>query len=299
MKTLTLKKTLSTLLATLFILTSQASANAKYFETSDYSVIHDEVAAQAAKYGKDRVLVVFDVDNTLLANTSDLGTDQWFEWQRELLKENDHEYAVARDFDGLVRVQNMIYAVGTMRETEEKVSDVVSDIQESGLSTIVLTARNLDSRDATVRELNANSLDFRNTAVGGLGFAGSFVPYDAKNPSASGLSAEELAAWGLQAARPVTYMDGVFMVAGQHKGAMLRALLHKTNREFSAIVFVDDKAKNNSHMQQGFQGTSVELTAIRYSREDANVARFNTGTKAGVKKQWARFSEALSSVFGK
>ena len=40
------------------------------------------------KSDPEHVLLVLDIDNTLLAMNQDLGSDQWFEWQRYLL---DHE----------------------------------------------------------------------------------------------------------------------------------------------------------------------------------------------------------------
>jgi predicted enzyme involved in methoxymalonyl-ACP biosynthesis len=60
-------------------------------------------------------------------------------------------------------------------------------------------------------------------------------------------------------ARPVSYMDGIFMGAGQHKGAMLRTLLHKTNRLVKAVVFVDDTPKHCDRMHEAFGSTDVDL----------------------------------------
>ena len=40
----------------------------------------------ADQFGPEHVLLVLDIDNTLLAMNNDLGSDQWFEWQKYLLE---------------------------------------------------------------------------------------------------------------------------------------------------------------------------------------------------------------------
>lgn len=70
------------------------------------------------------------------------------------------------------------------------------------------------------------------------------------------------------------------------------------HRSFSGTVFIVDKVKDDPSMQQGFEGQPVELTTIRYTREDGNVARFNQGSKAVVVEQWEKISETIEAVFG-
>src|SRR5688500_15980315 len=54
--------------------------------TDDFRAVAAAVAKYAHEFGPDRVLLVLDIDNTLLAMDHDLGSDQWFEWQRYLLE---------------------------------------------------------------------------------------------------------------------------------------------------------------------------------------------------------------------
>jgi hypothetical protein len=53
-------------------------------ETADLADVTADVLALARQSGNDRVLVVFDIDNTILAMEQGLGADQWYEWQKEL-----------------------------------------------------------------------------------------------------------------------------------------------------------------------------------------------------------------------
>lgn len=50
---------------------------------------------------------------------------------------------------------------------------------------------------------------------------GDFLPYDLADLEADGLTKEDVTAFGLAEPRPVSYANGVFMTAGQPKGAML------------------------------------------------------------------------------
>src|SRR4051812_20257981 len=78
-----------------------------------------EVAAAVVKYAHtiepERILLVLDIDNTLLAMDTQLGSDQWFEWQKFLL---DHEpnskLLVADSFAGLLDAQGLLYNLSHM-----------------------------------------------------------------------------------------------------------------------------------------------------------------------------------------
>ncbi len=270
----------------------------QHIETDNYAQVVTEIAGQAAEHGKDKLLVVFDIDNTLLANKQDLGTDQWFEWQLDLIKSGQLTHAVASDLAGLVAAQNTIYALGKMRETEDAASDVIATLHAQSIATIAMTARNIDSRDATIRELLTNDMEFRTTAIGNdAGFASSFLPYDIAHPESVGISVGELAAWGINQAKPISYTDGIAMLGGQHKGAALRVLLQKTRSEFAAIIFIDDKLSNLEKVAQAFTQKPIKMTTIRYTREDANVERFRSDDKSLVIHQWQTLRQTLQQIF--
>ena len=56
--------------------------------TDDLGMVADIALQLADSHGKDQVLVVFDIDNTLLAMEQDLGSDQWYYWQKDLQMED-------------------------------------------------------------------------------------------------------------------------------------------------------------------------------------------------------------------
>jgi hypothetical protein len=47
-----------------------------------FSYVNKEVVRLNQQYGASNVLVVVDIDNTLLTSSVDLGGDVWYQWQR-------------------------------------------------------------------------------------------------------------------------------------------------------------------------------------------------------------------------
>ncbi len=280
-------------------LVSVGQADVTHQETANYRTIAATVAEQVNAHGRENVLVVFDIDNTLLSMDTDLGSDAWFEWQAELIKKGQLENAVADSMAGLIEAQATLYYLGKMSETEPAVDEVVKTFQNAGVSVIALTARGPVTRTATVRELRRNGIEFARRGLGQEQKGGSpFLPYTRTSLNEIGISNAEVSQWKLKEPREVSFSEGVFMASGQHKGAMLRILLAQSGAKFSSIVFVDDKEKNTLDVAAGFEATSVDVTAIRYSRKDQEVESFLHGPKNLVAAQWKRLSGILKDLFG-
>jgi hypothetical protein len=206
------------------------------------------------KTEKKNILVVFDIDNTLLAMEQGLGSDRWYEWQKDLSKNDPcNPHYVGDRF----AVQGALYFASAMRSTQEDGADQVRAIQDQGLKVIALTSRGMDFQLQTFRELRRNNFSFSYAAIGPAG--GSI---EAFVPVADG--------------RLSLYEDGVFLTAGQHKGQMLFALLEKTATRMPAvIVMVDDKQKNLDAVKETFSALNIPVHAWRYTGEDENVSEFN------------------------
>lgn len=63
----------------------------EYLETKTHIDVFNKTSELRLKYGAKNVLVVFDIDNTLLKANQPLGSDQWFEWQAEAIKQTSVE----------------------------------------------------------------------------------------------------------------------------------------------------------------------------------------------------------------
>ena len=57
-------------------------------ETSDLANVTADTLNLIERTDKKNILVVFDIDNTLMAMEQGLGSDQWYDWQKHLSKES-------------------------------------------------------------------------------------------------------------------------------------------------------------------------------------------------------------------
>lgn len=241
-------------------------------ETSDLRMVADSALQAARAIGPERVLVVFDIDNTLLAMEQDLGSDQWFYWQKDLAVDDPCSAMLVSD---RIEVQGALFHASAMRLTQPDAAQQVRRLQDAGLRVIALTSRSPDFRLQTFRELRRNGISFWPSALPPQrGFPEPFVPTGGTRYS--------------------HYEDGVFLTAGQHKGDMLKALLEKTDNDQPAvIVLTDDKDYSLQQMMETFAGSGTRVHAWRYSREDDRVAEFDSGGAAG---QWDQLRPALMEV---
>ena len=240
--------------------------------TDDLGMVADWALSMAADHGAENVLVVFDIDNTLLAMEQGLGSDQWYYWQKDLAREDPCNPAVVGD---RFAVQGALFFASAMRATQDDAGEHVRRIQDAGVPVIAVTSRGTNYRLQTFRELRRNGIDFRTTAL----------------PPASGWPEDFIPDNGI---RPARYEDGVFLTAGQHKGAMIQALLVKTGSPMPAvIVMADDKMENLDAVLETFTPLSPAVHAWRYTREDANVKAFDGGEAA---RQWEELRPALERI---
>jgi hypothetical protein len=266
--------------------------------TDDFRDVAAVVLDYADEFGPQRVLLALDIDNTLLAMNSELGSDQWFEWQRYLL---DHEPTsddlVAGTFEGLLEAQGMLFMLGRMHPTQPALPTIIRSLQERGINTLVLTARGPEFRVATERELRRNGFDFDATALAVQNLPrGAYLPYDLDDLEADGLSRRDAIALDLQPPKPITYEGGIMMTAGQPKGAMLRTILHHADADIRAIVYVDDHIRHVAYVFAAIAGRGREITGFHYTREEPRVKRFHYGDKQDVVRRWRALNRALDEV---
>lgn len=271
--------------------------------TDSFVEIEKKVLSLGKKYGVKNVLVAIDIDNTLMYLPQNFGSDQWFYWQSKncIGKKKAPDFCTTTSFGELLDLQGKIFAVSNMLPTHYKTVDVVANLQKKGYKVILLTSRGKEFRSATYRALRMNNMWFKKSAIGPKGgFPSHYKPYNLKNLKASGITKEESIVAKLKKPRSVSYMDGVFMGAGQHKGIMLKSLIHKTKTKFKAIVFADDHKKHTKSMHQIFtKKKGIELVTFRYSKIDPMVKAFKEKKSAKNKaiNHYKEFQKTLNNVF--
>jgi hypothetical protein len=274
-------------------------------EVTDFADVVQPTNGFVKQYGPDKVLAVFDLDNTLLAMDDDLGSEQWFDWQTSLLAtEPNSPQLVAKDFKGLLDAQGVIFDLCPSHPPQPNLPLLIGQIQGLGASTIVLTARGEEYRAATLYELRRNGYDFashavkvdklKETADGRSSVV--FKPYRLESLEESGLHQDDVVRCKLTP-KPsdVSYGDGVFMVAGQHKGAMLTTLLQLSSQPFKAIVFVD-QSRQVIRFFDMISKRGYDVAAFDYEREEPHVLRFEYADKGPVTNEWRQVKEAVESL---
>jgi phosphoserine phosphatase len=241
-------------------------------ETDDLAMVSDMAAQMAGMYGKQDVLVVLDMDNTLLAMEQDLGSDQWYYWQKALARDNP---CSGKLLSGRFAVQGALFYASAMRPTQPDAAEQVKRMQDAGLRVIVVTSRGPEYRLQTFRELRRNGFSFWGSALPPQqGYAEDFVPEGGE--------------------RPARYEEGVFLTSGQDKGDMIRALLTKTGTTPpKVIIMADDKQSNLDDMMKAFSGSGTAVHGWRYTREDDTVAAFNAQQAADT---WNAVKPALIKI---
>lgn len=275
-------KLINTLCA-IFIIQSVFANFPKDSIITDFSIVVENVTQKVKQYGSSNVLVVLDIDNTILTSDIDLGGDIWYQWQTEKLalkpkpkqKINDCFY---EDAIGL------LYQLGTMRLTDTLIPNYISTWQAAQITTFALTSRNPNSRQATERELIKNNVDFT------------------KNPLKIDKSLIYLQHYNDY--QSLSYINGIMMTTGLNKGEMLELILDKSPQKFEAIIFVDDSKKNVVNLVEKYKTTeNIDLTIFHYQKVEEDRKIENKGAVISKKQalkmsaDWKKVNRLLNRIF--
>ncbi len=263
----------------------------------ELTLIENKIKELNAKFGAKEVLLVFDIDNTLLASTTQLGSDQWFTWQDTLLENKekspeDDALLVSRDFGGLLAAQGVLFYMGKMRLTDQAFPKLISSFGDAGNTVIALTSRGPEYSYQTIRELFRNKYDFGRSAPPFI--EGLYEPvkgFDLERLKGKfRLSKREAEQFQVSKMRSLQYLDGVFYSSGHHKGAMLRLFLAAAQISPKAIVFVDDKVKHLVRVQEAFEeiNDAPHIFVSEYKGEEGEVQAFEGLDKEALNQEWKR-----------
>ena len=196
-------------------------------------------------------LVVFDIDNTLLAPFGHLGSDEWYDflYERGVARGLSKEAAAQKADQEFNLWQDKI----GVRPVDPASPDVLVSLRKRGIPYFALTARSAPVRDTTLRQLASTKLAMTE---------GGFAPGDAAKPGAVG--------------HDVVFKDGVFFVGdgALTKGEALLRILDKSGLNPKRIVFVDDKAKHTRTVDESLTARGIPPLCLRFSRKDGEVKAF-------------------------
>lgn len=205
-------------------ISSSFSQSLKDTAVIDYQVVDKIIDEKVQQFGAGSVLVVLDIDNTILTGDTDLGSDIWYQWQTDKLDVKPQpDQKLDKDclFNEAI---NLLYELGTMSLTDSLLPGFISKWQKSGVTVFALTSRSPQCRAATERELLRFDIDLSITSLRTAD--GQEVLFNKESDS------------------NLSYQDGIFMTRGAHKGDMLADVLNRSGRSFKTIIFADDTKKN-------------------------------------------------------
>ena len=210
----------------LFIFPALAYSSACY-QVQNYAEASLKASELAKEHGAENVLFVTDCDNTLLITPQKLGGAAWMAWQFDLLKEEPTKTTlIGNTREEVLDISFRILGLSKMHLLEERIPSLVSDLQNEGIATLVLTARSPELFNTTERQLAENSFDFSQKGIPPFGCSGCF--YFEKRANA----------------RLVFYHNSIFFVAGSDKGKALLNLFERCKKSYPYIVFIDDEDRN-------------------------------------------------------
>ncbi len=249
-------------------------------EADTFDVIAPVVAKLNSQYGAENVLIVADIDNTLLTSATDLGGDIWYQWQRgKLAVKPTPEQQVSCLFEDTI---SLLYELAPMKLTEPQVPVLLNNWQEAGNTLLLLTSRAPKNRPATERELLRHGIDISQAAL---------TPVDNANP-----------VYRQKLEREMSYSRGLMMTTGMNKGTMLKWLLNTTERQFNAIVFVDDSHTNIENMDNAWQQHNTDMRIFHYTHVEAERIKLQGQVLTEVQAErmasdYARLMATINTVF--
>ncbi len=227
---------------TLFVCTLSLFMNlqSEIIEIHNMSEIH--------QYIKPNTLIVFDIDNTLLEPSQELGSDQWFYRQFEKYLESGMllKSALNKTLDEWHAIQ-CLTNVNIVEEGSEK---IIQNLQAEKFDIIGLTTRGLEMSNCTSSQLKTLHIDLSKTSP---------VKKDC---------------FFINSNKGVLFHDGILFTTATHKGEAFFKLLDQIHYEPSHVVFINDKATHIKDLEETCETRNVPFVGLRYGFLDEKVKTF-------------------------
>ncbi|MFK5880275.1 MAG: DUF2608 domain-containing protein [Flavobacteriaceae bacterium] len=264
-----------------FAFINSNKGDVKIVTTTNFQKVDSLINTLINQNDPSNILIVLDIDNTILTSSTDLGGDIWYQWQRGRLniKPTDTQKVNCLFEDSI----GLLYELGTTKLTDSIIPSLINNWQEKGITVFALTSRSPKYRAATERELSRTGIDFTKTALRPEG--------------------ENLPNYRYYLKNEMSYMQGIMMTSGMNKGEMLQHILQKTNQDFESIIFVDDSEKNVYNMKQQYKNSGVDITIFHYTKVIEDRKTDNGGVilteeqAEKMDKDWKKLNATLKAIF--
>lgn len=219
-------------------------------ETSQFSDLLNEV--KSSNFAPEEVLVVFDIDNTLIEPVGTVGSDQWFYYLYSIYKMQGLNEK--QQDEKAVKVWNQVQSKIQVHAVEPETPQVIAKLQKDGYRTLALTARELALADTTASQLQSVQIDLSR----------SFESGDFR-----------IAKKDLGTEDDALFHRGVLSVSEKNnKGTVLSAFIARLGLKPKKVVYIDDKLKHVRNLAAAMQSLKIRYTGFRYGALDKKVKQF-------------------------
>lgn len=230
-------------------------------QTKDLASAFAAAKAMRLRSSQGRVLLILDIDNTVLTMPQYLGGDRWFNHHAARIAAGTDPYFVT--MSELIAARVALFGVASMDATQAGIPALLAEAKAARIDVFLLSARGADLYDGTRRELDRNAIRF--DAPYTCAFilcAGDGINGDREIRAALTAIGETPSA---AAYRNIVIRDGVMLVAGQNKGVMRKLLMSAIGgRGYVGVVVADDGRRNIDALAAS--GNPVPLSLFHYVR---------------------------------
>lgn len=235
---------------------------AEIFETSSFSSLLTHLETGSS----EKVLVICDIDNTLLRSSHALGSVAWADFLIDSLQQKGISTLEAQMIENILwrAVQPHIKVECIDQDTPK----ILKTIQERNIPMIALTARAPEEQHYTFDQLTSVGIDF------------------------SPIHQTALVSPLNRDSERILFERGVmFCTPFKRKSDVLFAFLENFWDLPRKIIFVDDKWGHVEDLERECRLRGIDYTGIRFGGADGHVEKFNPHLAA---VQWGAFPLILS-----
>ncbi len=199
---------------------------------------------EVEKYLQKDSLIIFDLDNTLIETSQELGGDQWFEARIKYFSQTmPSQEAFEKTYDEWYQLQSITKNCCVEKKTKAIFDKIVKNYQA-----FALTTRGYDTSHCVLRELKRLKLDFSN-----------------KGEEAYFLNK-----------KLVLFKEGIIFANGLRKAEVFFQYFEKHKPHYKKIIFIDDKKSHLENFEKFCAKEKIDFVGLRYGFLDDKVKNLST-----------------------
>ncbi len=210
------------------------------------------------------MLVLLDIDNTLMEPVQEIGSDQWFCSRIKLYEAQN--YTPKEALKKALREWQAVQYITDVKVIEPGIQEQILRLQQRGQPLMGFTTRGIEMSVRAIEQLESIDIDLKKTAP----------------------TKEEIYFYN---ERGALYTSGVLFTTNTHKGEALKKFLAAINYHPKAILFINDKKSHLQPVEEFCQERGIKFIGLHYGYTDEKVNNLRNHI---AEVQWQFFGHILS-----